>query len=250
MAHQDVSPISGAFGQFEQSWVFSHDDSVSCIVMRMHPAERQLKWQKRPRVSSGPSHGHWVTFSRRTGMGCELASVNAGPESRGECSIRPIGFENIGDGPAAAYLDIARILGRRKFGSGRPFARTEFQRASGCGRVAAMPRARSSGFAKRSSRIRGTLPCRSLALAGSPRGGVCRGHFFGQCRSMRPGVVRPPRNLRQGMRFNSVGLPRCHCADPRGRRVPRRTRVQVPCARMNGRHPASGSPPLIPLPFP
>lgn len=43
MAHQDVSPISGAFGQFEQSWVFSHDDSVSCIVMRMHPAERQLK---------------------------------------------------------------------------------------------------------------------------------------------------------------------------------------------------------------
>jgi hypothetical protein len=40
MAHQDVSPISGAFGQFEQSGVFSHDDSVSCIVMRVHPAER------------------------------------------------------------------------------------------------------------------------------------------------------------------------------------------------------------------
>jgi hypothetical protein len=43
MGHQDPSPISGAFGQFQQSWVFSHDDSVSCIVMRMHPAERQLK---------------------------------------------------------------------------------------------------------------------------------------------------------------------------------------------------------------
>ena len=64
MAHQDVSPISGAFGQFEQSWVFSHDDSMSCMVVRMHPAVRQLKWQKYPRVSDGLNDDHWVTFSR------------------------------------------------------------------------------------------------------------------------------------------------------------------------------------------
>jgi hypothetical protein len=62
VGHQDVSPISGAFGQFQQSWVFSHDDSVSCIVMRMHAAERQLKWHKRPQVSGGPNHGQLVTF--------------------------------------------------------------------------------------------------------------------------------------------------------------------------------------------
>jgi hypothetical protein len=74
MAHQDVSPVSGAFGQFEQSWVFSHDDSLSCNVMRMHPAERQLKWREHQRVSDGPNHGHLVTFSRWTGMGCKLAS--------------------------------------------------------------------------------------------------------------------------------------------------------------------------------
>jgi hypothetical protein len=66
MAHQDVSPISGAFGQFEQSWVFSHDDSVSCIVMRMHPAERRLKWQKRLGVEwAGPwTFGHVFKASR------------------------------------------------------------------------------------------------------------------------------------------------------------------------------------------
>jgi hypothetical protein len=43
MGHQDVGPISGTFGQFEQSRVFSHDDSMSCIAPRMHPVLRQLK---------------------------------------------------------------------------------------------------------------------------------------------------------------------------------------------------------------
>jgi hypothetical protein len=140
MAHQDVSPISGAFGQFEQSWVFSHDDSVSCIVMRMHPAERHLKWQKRPRVSSGPSHGHWVTFSGRTGMGRKLASVNAGPESRRESSVKPLRVETMGNG---TWVRVSRtskdIWVRWKFRSGRPPERAEFIPASGHGRVAALP---------------------------------------------------------------------------------------------------------------
>jgi len=112
MAHQDVSPISGAFGQFEQSWVFSHDDSVSCMVMRMHPAERQLKWQKRPRVSGGPNHGHLVTFSRRAGMGRELTSVNAGPESRQECSVKPLGFENLGGGTWGSVFRHSKDMGK------------------------------------------------------------------------------------------------------------------------------------------
>jgi hypothetical protein len=170
MAHQDVSLISGAFSQFEQSWVFSHDDSVSCIVMRMHPAERRLKWQKRPRMSGGPNHGHLVAFLSVTGMERRLASVNAGPESRRECSAKPLGFENLGGGTWAVCPDIARIWVRRKFRSGRPLALAEAIRASGHGRVEALPRARSYGFAKRSSRRRGTLPYRSLALAWSPRG--------------------------------------------------------------------------------
>jgi hypothetical protein len=71
MGHQDVSPISGAFSQFEQSWLFSHDDSVSCMAMRMHPAERRLKWQKRPRVSGGQTTAIWSRF-----QGGEVWNVN------------------------------------------------------------------------------------------------------------------------------------------------------------------------------
>jgi hypothetical protein len=95
----------------------------------------------------------------------------------------------------------------------------------------------------------GRCPADRSRLRGPPR----RGMLWPVVWPMQVGDARSRATFaksRQGMRFNSAGLPRCHCADPRGRRVPRRARVQVPSARMNGRHPASGSPPLIPLPFP
>jgi hypothetical protein len=111
MAHQDVSPISGAFGQFEQSWVFSHDASVSCIVLRMHRAERQLKWQKRLRVSGAPNHDHWFMFSRRTD-GTAVASVNAGPKSRREYSVKPLGFENLGGGTWGSVSRYSKDMGK------------------------------------------------------------------------------------------------------------------------------------------
>ena len=151
--------------------MFSHDDSVSCTFMRMHRAQRQLEWLTRPRVVGGAeprSSGH---IFKADGHGMYISQAQAGPESRGESSIGPLGFENMSDGIWACVLDIARILGRRSVRSYRPFARAEFIRASGHGRVAALPRARSSGFASRSSRGAGRCPADRSRLRGPPAEG-------------------------------------------------------------------------------